>query len=149
MYTTIDYRGATLEAPDWLAPLWPHDLHMDNWPSFCGAGEGVGDWLVPESLYGACISPACFIHDIDFACNPRTRSAFQSANNRFARNIEALVAVQLTGAQRYFATAGAVRYWFFVTMFGWKHFNPEGINPWQNKTVREKLNRLAKSRYLK
>lgn len=147
-YATIDYLGATLEVPDWLVPLWPHDLPVTAWPSFCGAGCGIGDMLVSESLYGAIISPACLVHDIDFACNTRTRAAFQAANNRFARNIESLVSAQLTGARKYFATAGAVRYWFFVTMFGWKHFDPESNNPWSNKTVREKLNRLAKARYL-
>lgn len=149
MYTTINYLNATLEVPDWLEPLLPFDLPIDSWPSFCGAGCGIGDWLVPDTLYGACISPACLVHDIDFACNHRTRASFQSANNRFARNIEALVSAQLTGAKRYFAMAGAVRYWFFVSAFGWKHFTPESTNPWSNKTVREKLNRLAKARYLR
>lgn len=146
-YTTINYLGATLELPDWLEPLWP-DLPIEKFPTFCGAG-GIGDIFVPDTLYGANISPACFIHDIDFACSPRTWAAFRSHNNRLARNAKSLVDAQLTGTKRALATAGVARYWFACMAFGWIHFRPEGVNPWSNKTVRDRLNRLAKARYLR
>jgi hypothetical protein len=32
----------------------------------CGPG-GVGDWLVPDSIWGLNIKPACFIHDYMYA----------------------------------------------------------------------------------
>jgi hypothetical protein len=145
-YTTIEYLNATLEVQEWLVPLWP-DISIDQFPTFCGAG-GIGDIFVPDTLYGANISPACFIHDIDFACSVHTRADFVTHNNRLAKNAKALVDVQLTGVERTLATAGVVRYWFFCMAFGWIHFRPEGTNPWSNKTVRERLNRLAKARYL-
>lgn len=146
-YTTIDCLNATLEVPDWLVPLWP-EIPLDSWPTFCGAG-GIGDIFVPDTLYGANISPACFIHDIDFACSVHSWGAFVAHNSRLAKNAKALVDVQLTGTKRALATAGVARYWCACMLFGWVHFHPEGVNPWSNKTVREKLNRLAKARYLR
>ena len=29
----------------------------------CGPGRGVLEWLVPETMYGLSVSPACSIHD--------------------------------------------------------------------------------------
>lgn len=146
-YNTLEYLGATLEMPSWLMPLWPVDMPLAEWPTFCGAG-GIGDILVPDDIIGVHISPACFIHDIDFATLPREWWPFQQANNRLYSNIVALVESQITDAVKLKkAKRSAMRYWIGVSVFGWRHFTPESGNPWQNSTVRDRLNRLAKARY--
>lgn len=149
-YERINYLGASLEVQSWLKPLWPYDMQFDNWPSFCGAGEGIGDWLIPDGIDHADISPACFIHDMDFATLPRQWWPFQCANNRLYSNIVALVETQIVDKKKLSdAYSKARRYWIGVSVFGWWHFSPESENPWQNKTVREKLNRLAKAQLLR
>jgi len=46
-FVKISYWGADLTIPDFLEPLWPHDLPPEAWPTFCGAGQGWGDAIVP------------------------------------------------------------------------------------------------------
>lgn len=145
-YETINYLGAALEVQSWIKPLWPYDMPFDNWPTFCGAGDGPGDWLVPDGIDGADISPACLVHDLDFATLPRKWWPFQQANNRLYCNIIALIDTQIVDKQQLAdAYKKARRYWFAVSLFGWFHFSPESENPWQNSIVRDRLNRLAKA----
>lgn len=145
-YETINYLGAALEVQSWLKPLWPYDMPFGNWPTFCGAGDGIGDWLVPDEIDGADISPACLVHDLDFATLPRKWWLFQQANNRLYCNIIALIDTQIVDKQQLSnAYKKARRYWIAVSLFGWFHFAPESENPWQNSIVRDRLNRLAKA----
>lgn len=145
-YETIDYHGAQLEVQAWLVPLLPRYLPFSRWPTFCGAGDGIGDWLVPDDFGAAHISPACFIHDLDYATLPREWWPFQQANNRLYTNIVELCRVQCaTVAELAKAKRRSMRYWAAVSIFGWRHFQPECENPWSNSTVRDRLGRLAKA----
>lgn len=148
-HVKINYLGAQLEMPDWLADMWPHDLPLNKWPSYCGAGRGIGDWLVPEYLYDANVSPECFIHDIDWIVAPDTYWGFQSCNNRFLRNLNSSCKAQLSGRQYLLSKIGCLRYWFFVSTVGLRHFNPSYVldtYPADNTEIREKLHRLAMAR---
>jgi len=51
--------GAQMEVADFLEHLMPDepDLPLNMWPTFCGAGDGIGDRLVPDIIGGICISP--------------------------------------------------------------------------------------------
>jgi hypothetical protein len=148
-YTTIDYLGASIEVQDWLEPLWPHDLQWHDWCTFCGAGFGLGDYIIPDHFGAASGSQACFIHDLDFAVLPKEWWPFQQANNRLYTNLISSLSAQIYDPKQLAkAKNKARRYWIGVTIFGWPHFDPCGENPWSNPTVREKLNRLAKARYL-
>lgn len=62
-------------------------------PNCCGAGEGIGNILVPENTLGLRISPACFIHDYDFKFAEPTWEAFHAANSRFLHNLISIVQV--------------------------------------------------------
>jgi hypothetical protein len=148
-YTTIDYLGASIEVQDWMAPLWPDDLQWSRWPSYCGAGYGIGDYIIPDTFGTARGAPACFIHDLDYATLPKEWWPFQQSNNRLYVNLVSILSAQIYDPKQLAkAKAKARRYWIAVSVFGWPHFEPESENPWSNQTVREKLNRLAKARYL-
>jgi len=92
-YIEINCQGAFLAIPEFLRPLWPYQLPLDKWPSFCGAGDGIGDWLVPEKIHGVCISPACFIHDVEWALSPDTITEFFASNWRLLCNARALIMI--------------------------------------------------------
>ena len=145
-YTFIECHRAQLEVHIWLVGLWPQHLPLRDWPTYCGAGNGIGDWLIPDDFGPAHISPACFIHDLDYALLPREWWPFQQANNRLYSNIVELCKVQcVTNEELAKGKRNAMRYWIAVSVFGWRHFTPGDPNPWKNPTVRDRLNRLAKA----
>ena len=90
-FTTIRYLGATLVIPAFLPPLWPYQMPIEKWPTFCGAGDGIGDKIVPDRIHGVQMAPACFTHDIEWAVTPNTLKAFMLANWHFLRNCLALI----------------------------------------------------------
>lgn len=145
-YTRINCRGAMIEVPDFLHPIWPFDLELDRWPSFCGSGEGIGDRAVPETTHGVCLSPACFVHDIDFIISPRTIKAFSAANFRFLKNSISLATSQASSNKQLIAAVfGSMRYWTFIMVFGWGAFEPT-LNtgkPLDNIEVQNKIRKLT------
>lgn len=60
-------------------------------PDCCGAGRGLGQIMVPETIWGLRISPACYVHDDDWDIAPPTWEAFRAANSRFLENINSLI----------------------------------------------------------
>jgi hypothetical protein len=147
---TITYHGADLSVPEFLVSLWPHDLPLKKFPSFCGAGDGIRDIIVPEKVRGAILSPACFIHDIDWALAPsRSVYHFIMSNVHFLFNNRALVEAQLRKgtAQRTIALHLCNLYAFAVTSpIGWRNYRPEGTSDWmENLVLKSKLKRLAEA----
>ena len=144
----IEYYGATIEVVDFLPPLLPQDLPLSLWPTFCGAGEGIGDLLVPDKIGGVIVSAECLDHDISWAISPNTYAAFQAANNRFFKNIISRIFAELNGKELAKALGRCIAYWFVVSsLIGWRNFEPCGENPWTNPVVRDRLNRLARANY--
>lgn len=145
--STIIYAGAILEVPDFLVDLWPHELPLSDWPTYCGAGDGLGDRIVPDSIWGARVCPACFIHDIDWAIADGSYRAFQAANNRFKRNLVALTDAQLYSQVRIAAKIRCNTYWLVVSSpVGWRNYEPSGSDPYTNPVVKDKLFRLARAK---
>lgn len=68
--------------------------YVHDFSSHCGAGKGFGDIIVPETVYGLKISPACFVHDVMWEMAEPTWEAFHSSNAIFLRNIISLIIVQ-------------------------------------------------------
>jgi len=73
------------------------DSSLKDFPdNFCGAGEGFGEKIVPDYIGfswagGVKISPACWVHDKEWAlCGP-TWEEFHASNSRFAMNITRIV----------------------------------------------------------
>ncbi|PID76818.1 MAG: hypothetical protein CSB24_04630 [Deltaproteobacteria bacterium] len=88
--TAIKVEGIELIVPDFLVDLWPHHLRLDDFPSFCGAGSGLGDAIVPEKCWGLVLSPACFIHDISWLVCEASWAGFHQSNSMFVHNMLAL-----------------------------------------------------------
>lgn len=57
----------------------------------CGAGEGWGQVVVPETIYGLRISPACHIHDYAWDVAQNNMSDFVQSNVMFLGNILAII----------------------------------------------------------
>lgn len=85
---TLSLEGISLLAP--AGVVLPFKT-IAECPSYCGAGQGIGDWVIPEKMFGLKISPACYIHDEDWAVAPPTWEAFHAANSRFLHNLIAIV----------------------------------------------------------
>lgn len=142
----VEYHGAIIEVATFLVPFLSHDLPLNKWPSFCGAGDGIGDWIVPDKICGVVVSPECLDHDVSWAVSPNTYAAFQAANNRLLKNLVSRVGSKLSGKQYIRALLRCVMYYVVVSSWiGWRNFEPCGKNPWSNPVVRERLNRLTRS----
>ncbi|HAR38590.1 MAG TPA: hypothetical protein DCS09_08505 [Porphyromonadaceae bacterium] len=152
-HVKINCHGAMLIIPEWLRPLWPYQLPFNKWPSFCGAGDGIGDWLVPEKVHGVCISPACFIHDVDWALSPYSIREFLAANWRLFCNAKALIMISdLPWAKKQMAISRvAGLYLVAVSTIGTLYF--EGIldgDEWDgieisNPTVADRMRKLSRA----
>jgi hypothetical protein len=146
--STIIYQGAELSVPEFLVDLWPHDLAIEDWPTFCGAGDGPGDWIVPDKARGVYFTPACFIHDIDWALAPsRLAHSFVISNYYFWCNLRALTKIQTresTTRQKMLLHLNNLYAAVVTTPLGWRNFHPLCEPDWtKNSEVKGKLNKLA------
>lgn len=146
-HVMINYSGIKLEVPYFMQYYWPHTLRIENFPTYCGAGDGIGDALVPDKIYGMRVSPACLIHDLDWAISKGTYAAFCRDNARFLRNLLAIIKVNKDKftVLRYL---GCYRYYFAVQIIGWRHYNPVEYNhrdPMSTPVIKEKLSKLYRS----
>lgn len=137
------YHGALIEVPYFMVKMLPETLPLKNWPTFCGAGNGFGDWIVPDWVKRVCISPECLVHDIEWAIANGSWRAFQSANNRFLRNLISRLISKLNGFMLIRGLVWAVGYWAAVSTVGWKCYGSSGIDWQNNEVVKDKLHRLA------
>jgi hypothetical protein len=139
----VEYHGAVICVPYFLERMLPEALPLQHWPTFCGAGNGFGDRIVPDWVKRVCISPECFVHDIDWAIADGSWRAFQAANNRFLKNLISRFLSVLNGMMLVRSLSWAVGYWFVVSSpVGWLNYCPCGKAWDENPVVREKLHRL-------
>ena len=146
----ITRYGAQLEVAEFLEYLIPDedDLPLTMWPTFCGAGDGIGDRIVPDTIDGICVSPVCLDHDCSWAISPNTYAAFQAANNRFFKNLVSFLWSRLDGWQLVRALGRCTLYYAAVSSWiGWRNFSPAGEDPWSNPIVRDRLSRLARMKF--
>jgi len=148
----IEYAGAEIEMPSFLADIWPDKLPLDKWPDFCGPKGFLGK-AVPETITGVCISASCFIHDIMYAIAPDTVKWFVRSNIIFNRNNKSLVMAnydksRYTSVEVLFYTSC---FFHVVQMLGkgyWKSDYEDRIvtpDPMQHPVVKRKLHKLAMS----
>jgi len=139
---------AKLTAPAWLANIWPDDMPPEDFPTFCGAGSGWGDWLVPDKFWGVNGSASCLLHDLGWATSADTVSAFLAENWYLAKNIRAQVlASDIAWWRKELATIRAwALYFVAVSTFGAFAFDPRSKDderPLDNPIVKARLKRLA------
>jgi len=148
--STIKYAGADLSVPEFLVDLWPYDMPLNKFPTFCGAGDGLGDSIVPDKVRGVILTPACFVHDIDWALSSsRSVYHFVMSNVYFLFNNRAMAHAQLKeGTTKYKIVMHLCNFYAVVVTspIGWKNYTPEGTDIWDiNLVVKSKLKRLAEA----
>jgi hypothetical protein len=151
----IEYAGAKLEVPEFLVDIWPKDFQLKKWPTFCGAGDGLGDKIVPDHICGVRASCCCFEHDISWPLSANTFFAFMRCNMRFYRNLRALVLANYDKKKHSRFTVERRCFYFFaaVCTAGWKFFkvSPDDrvvtVDPFSHPVVKARLHRLARVYY--
>ncbi len=91
-YTANDFF---VYAPAAAKDQWPGVDYARFPDNFCGAGNGIGEKLVPDYLgfwwWKVKVSPACWAHDMSWDyCEP-TWEAFHSSNSHFLDNLIQLI----------------------------------------------------------
>lgn len=59
--------------------------------SYCGAGTGIGDLIVPETVWGLYVTLACYIHDDMWEHAEPTRSDFEQSNEILRYNVSSII----------------------------------------------------------
>jgi hypothetical protein len=148
--TKLLYEGVVFELPYFLAYCWPHHLSIQDFPTYCGAGEGFGDKLVPDRIWMQNVSPACFIHDIDFLVASGTWTDFQKCNNRFLRNLRSIIKVKTHMHLRLPSYLRAMLYWVTVSSpLGWSNYAPvmyDPRSPLTHPVIKDKIDRLNRGK---
>jgi hypothetical protein len=148
-YTKLLYNEVILELPHFLSYEWPHDIAFEKFPSYCGPGR-AGDSLIPDTICGVNIAPACFVHDVDWLVCDGTWLDFQKANNRFLRNLTSIINTKVPLYMRPVAYAKALLFWACVSsLLGWRNYIPvkfeEGY-PLKNQVIQDKIKELNRGR---
>lgn len=105
----IMFDGICLEATDQTAMVFPYDKYTyKTFPdNYCGAGNGLGERLVPDYIFGSTrvfawcgldisikISMACFLHDKEFEYAGPSVTEFVQSNDLLHKNIESIIKVK-------------------------------------------------------
>lgn len=86
-----------------------------------GCGTGWNEPIVPDTIYGLPVKPACCIHDWEYLQGRGgVFSDFEAANTRFLNNLVALIdSVQVWWYPKWLARRRAKTYYLAVESFGW------------------------------
>ena len=115
----IKIEGVELVVMDYYRPPF---TKLKDYKNCCGAGEGLGEKLVPDKILGLSISVVCHIHDFDFENSPPKWSAFHAASFRFVRNIYAIIRAKSNWGMGLLRTMIASVYFYSVDTKGAKIF---------------------------
>lgn len=84
---TSNYKNIPFIVPA-VGFMWPQEI---NFPSCCGAGNGIQEKVIPDNFYGVNVSPACWVHDQMFALADPTWKDFYLANDTFIHNLKQII----------------------------------------------------------
>lgn len=142
--TLINYAGVDLDIHPLLAEVWPYDLPFEEWPSYCGAGSGVGDWLITERPCGVVCSCLCADHDIRWSVAENSKFAALQTNFILYKNLRAFIWKHCDKSKYSKAYVETVSLWWFrgVCWGMWFHFDPIGGEGSGNAETVAKLNKL-------
>ena len=99
------------------------DRFIHNYPSFCGAGSGIGDSIVPETIGGMRIAHICHVHDESWDQCASTWLAFIKTNMMFMFNLAVYLSSADAGIwQMLWRLFKGVLYVGAVSTIGWKIF---------------------------
>lgn len=85
--------GVPYRVPSWLYSAWCATGYRTarDFPDCCGAGDGFGERLVPETILGLRVSPCCWIHDRTHQAAQPSWEAFFCSNDLFRENLTATI----------------------------------------------------------
>jgi hypothetical protein len=91
---------------------------LEDCPDCCGPNSGIWELVVPESIFGLRISPACMVHDDCWKYCEATWSDFHQSNSMFMTNGRSIIlaktkSVYLRRLRIYSLACG-----FFLLTFG-------------------------------
>jgi len=136
-------EGVPLFMPAFIDEHFP-TLSMNEFPRFCGAGEGWAERFVPDHIIWLYVSVACWIHDGCFCLLSPTKENWFIANGLFILNIFMLIIVKGSKALVVPRCTIAVPYfWAVMTGTGWKLFIGrnwiDGYDPYKDKKLIRKF----------
>jgi hypothetical protein len=100
------WEGMGMQVTEQIVPLFPFCSYADFPDCFCGAGDGLGQALVPDYVYGYTrwlpqpldisikLSPACWLHDKDWEFAAPTWGEFHDSNSRLYANTKVIIEKQ-------------------------------------------------------
>ena len=139
----IPFNGALLNIHEYLIDSWPFDFPAERWPTFCGAGKGLGDWAVPEKLCGVPNQPCCYDHDVRWAAAANVREAL-IANFILYSNVRANTLANYNQRiySRRFVESACLVVLAGVTLGTIFHFDPINQDIEVNVEVKDRMDRL-------
>lgn len=121
--TIKQVEGIPLLMPEILALNWPDHLPLSDFPNFCGAGEGLQEWIIPETFYFQSQRHNCFIHDVTHTIFPPTRAGFYMSNQILLSNCLSTIRVKSNWFLKYPRERRALKYYDGVeTNLGFQAF---------------------------
>lgn len=89
----VIFDGVILQVPIISGFRWNDwaEKTCEKYPTYCGAGKGIGDLIVPDKLLGLRVSVACHIHDVSWAVAEATDEARNIADKMFLDNMQAII----------------------------------------------------------
>lgn len=86
-YITLSFCGYPLVARYEFWKLSP--AGRDAVAKGCGPGSGWKEWIIPDTILGVCIRPACIIHDVEYHFGS-TEDDKNRADSNFFQNMLAI-----------------------------------------------------------
>ena len=85
----------------------------------CGPGKGLGDWLVPDTMYLMSVKVCCIVHDLDWE-KATSESDLERANERFLINLLRLIDCKSSWILKLPSRRRALKYYEAVQDIGTK-----------------------------
>lgn len=141
----IIYCDVKIDIHPLLAAVFPFHIPPEAWPSYCGAGSGIGDRIVPEKIKMVVVSCLCADHDVRWSTCENSWFAAIQENFVFYKNLRNFV-LALRDPEKYSKSSveAACFRWFLAVCWGARHhFNPLGGGDNGNIETAAKLKKLA------
>lgn len=97
-----------------------HKEKHKDYPSYCGAGKGLQEKLIPETFYGLRISAACHTHDDFWINSDKGDLDFLMSNALFLLNSLMIISNKGSIWLVFLRSYRAIKYFFAVNTVGKK-----------------------------
>lgn len=140
-------EGVPLFMPDIVDKNFP-TLPVDEFPHFCGAGEGIGEKIVPDHILWLYVAVACWIHDVMFCLLSPSKENWFISNGTLILNIFMLIIVKGSKAMVVPRCVVALPYFLLVmTKAGWDIFTnrkiKEEYDPYADNELLNKFKKVG------